>query len=57
MDDKKSFNKEAIDLIFTSIDSSQKGAYAINPSRSLVRFEFIESMLRCAIKKYSDPTL
>jgi hypothetical protein len=57
MDDKKALNKEAVDLIFTFIDTNSKGLYPLNPSRTLVRFEFVEALLRCAIKKYCDPSL
>lgn len=46
---------EDCDRIFIAVNSAQKGSYSQNPQKSLVRYEFLETLVRCALKKYCEP--
>ena len=54
MIEKKTLKPEDVDRIFIQVNASGEKKSKVNPLNTLVRHEFLEFMLRCAIAKFSD---
>jgi hypothetical protein len=50
--DERSFRKVDYDVIFKAVNFNEMGDQELNPSHGVVRYEFVETIVRVAVEKF-----